>query len=395
MGIFSSALVTHEYSSTGSIGGWISNSKRDFQTFSDLEILQNIAESKGIDADNKSKKALASELSHYVTSTGLHQMLQKLLKVKTLKLIASDFDWGEHKPPTQKGTIANKIYDEMESNPKKFLEKQKSSTLLQILKDLVIEPPDNKKDYANMIFEEVECVGLQNLFSSFNTEKLKEFADDLKLRVESSSQNQLIESIISLEDYKAPKTSKSGNQPSEKKPPIDKNISKVDLGHHYYRDDLIEYCKDNGLPHAGTKKELVDRIYASVTGKDKKDKKRGRKKSDKEKSEKSDEEKSDKEKSDKEKSNKNDKDKKKEDKEKEEKKGEKDKKTEKSEKEKEKEDKKDKKEKEKTTEKEDKKDKKEKEKEDKKENKKPNKEKYEESDSEEEDEPPKKKSKSK
>jgi len=254
--------------------------KEIFQTFSDIEHLQVIAESKGIDAADKSKKALASELSHFVTTTGLQQTLKKLLKVKTLRLIAADFEWSDpkdknKKAPTQKGTIANKIYDEMESNPKKFLEKQKSSTLYQILEDLDIEPPENKKDYANLIFEEVDCVGLQNLFSSFSVEKLKEFADDLQIRVDSSSKNVLIDAIVSLEDYKAPVKSTKTSKPSEKKPPIDKTISKVDLDKYYFREDLIEYCRDKGLNHSGNKKELINRIYTSFHEKKSKKTKRG------------------------------------------------------------------------------------------------------------------------
>jgi len=309
-------------------------------------------------------------------------MLKKLIKIKTLKMIASDFDWGENKKaPSQKGTIANKIFDEMEPNPKKFLEKQPTATLKQILKDLDIDLPDNKKEYVPLIVEEIESVGLQNLFSSFTIEKLKEFADDLKVRADSSSQKVLIECIISLEDYEAPPTSSKSKKPSEKKPPIDKNITKTDLAHHYYREDLIEYCKDKELTHTGTKKELIDRIYAFVSGKDKK---RGRNKP--VKAEKSDEEKSEKsEKSDKEKSDKN----KKEDKEKEEK----DEKEKKSDKEKE-----DKKEKKSEKEKEDKKSEKEKEEKEKK-SKKEKSEKSENSEksksekSEETEEPPKKKSK--
>jgi len=217
-----------------------------FQAFSSLETLQNIAESRGIDATEKNKKALVSELTSTVTTAGLNLMLKKTLKLKTLRLLAEGIDWGkDQKAPAQKGTIAKKIYDEMESKPKKYLEKFPSATLKAVLEDMDVEVPDNKKDYVTAILDEADQFGLVNLFSSFTVEKLKEFADALKIRVESSSKDVLIDHILALEDYNAPKTSKpKDEQPSEKKPPIDKDISKVDLNYHYYRDDLIEYCKE-------------------------------------------------------------------------------------------------------------------------------------------------------
>jgi len=118
-----------------------------FQAFSSLETLQNIAESRGIDATEKNKKTLVSELTSTVTSTGLNLMLRKTLKLKTLKLLAEGIDWGkDQKAPSQKGAFAKKIYDEMESKPKKYLEKCPSANLKVVLEDLDVEIPDNKKD---------------------------------------------------------------------------------------------------------------------------------------------------------------------------------------------------------------------------------------------------------
>jgi len=261
--------------------------KEIFNACGNLELLQYIAEAKGVDAADKSKKALVTELTNVVKSNGLHILLKSLL-VKTLKQLAEKLDWGEKKAPTQKVTLAKKVFEAMESKPKKFLEEQPASLLKQLFKELDIALPDNKKDYADKLLDEAQSMGVENLLSTLNPAKLFEFAEACGLKVESHSVDILIDSVLGLEDYKAPKKDKKNDEPSKKKPAIDKNISKVDLNSHYLRTDLAKYLDDHDLLNTGVKSALASRVYAHLQGEDVPKKKekgvRGRKKGAKSKS---------------------------------------------------------------------------------------------------------------
>jgi len=240
--------------------------KEIFQACGNLELLQFIAESKGgQDAADKSKKALVTDLTNIVKSNGLLILLKSLL-VKTLKQLAEGLDWGDKKAPTQKVTLAKKVWEAMETKPKKFLDDQPAALLKQMYKELEITLPDNKKDYADKLLEEAHSMGVENLLSSLTAEKLYEFAEACGLKVESHSYDILIDSILGLEDYEAPKKDKKNDEPSKKKPAIDKNISKVDLNVHYLRTDLVKYLDDHELLNVGTKSVLASRVYAHLQG---------------------------------------------------------------------------------------------------------------------------------
>jgi len=261
--------------------------KEIFQACGNLELLQYIAEAKGIDAADKSKKALVTELINVVKSNGLHILLKTLL-VKTLKQLGEKLDWGDKKAPTQKVTLAKKIFEAMETKPKKYLDEQPAALLKQIFKEIDVPLPDNKKDYADKLLDEAHNMGVENLLSTLPVEKLHEFAKACGLKVESHSYDILIDSILGLENYKAPKKDKKNDEPSKKKPAIDKHISKVDLNVHYLRTDLVQYLDDHDLLNTGVKSALASRVYAHLQGEEVPKKKekgsRGRKKGTKSKS---------------------------------------------------------------------------------------------------------------
>jgi len=213
-----------------------------------------------------------------VKERGLIILLKSLL-VKTLKELGEKIDWGEKKPPSQKVTLAKKVYEAMETKPKKFLEDQSHALLKQIYKDLDITPPENKKDYADKLLDEAYGMGVEHVLSSLTSDKLYEYAAACGLKVESHSVDVLIDHILRLEDYKAlKKDKKKDDEPSKKKPAMDKNISKVDLNAHYLRTDLVKYLDDNDLLNVGNKTTLASRVYAHLQGEEvpKKKEKRAR-----------------------------------------------------------------------------------------------------------------------
>jgi len=239
--------------------------KEVFSACKDTELLTHLAISKQIEAEDKSRKALVQELSDHVSSNGLHIML-KALKAKTLKNLASKLDWGDKKVPSQKGILAKKIYESMQSKPKKFLDERTPAELKEMLTELDIDYPDNKKEYAETILREADNMGLENLLSTQSIDRLKEFAKSCGLTVESSSLSILIDSIMNQEDFEAPKKEEK-EKISKKKPALDKNITKTDLLAYYTRADLAKFCNDKDISDNGKKSELGERIINFLKGK--------------------------------------------------------------------------------------------------------------------------------
>jgi len=195
--------------------------------------------------------------------------------------------------------LAKRIAEAIEKDPG-YIQERDPTVLDKIVKTLDMDAP-HKKEVGKKILEEADSYGLENYFSSFPIERLQEFAEDCGLDVRSQSRDILIDCLTSQEDYKVKKKKTKTEKPSKKKPDIKNGISKVDLVHHYYRDELLEYCKEHGLNTTGNKKEFIQRIIAHVEGKPQppvKGKKKSKKKAKKSKSEESKSDKSDKSESD-------------------------------------------------------------------------------------------------
>jgi len=250
-----------------------------FQVF-DLKHLQNMAEQIDIDYADKAKKQLVTELSEYVSSNGLSLMLKEQ-KVKVLKDVAKMCDWEDERPQL-KGTIAKKIQETMEEQgPKKFLKKVDTSLLQKFLEALRVDISNvSRKDLVDLILQNTDEIGMENFFSSFPSTTLKIFLKFCKLKVDSdNSQYTIIRALIEQESIIAPYEPAADEHPSKNKPPIDSNISNVDLYTYYFKEDLAEWLSDRQLISNGSKKELVERVRRSLDDKsdEKKDKKKPRK----------------------------------------------------------------------------------------------------------------------
>jgi hypothetical protein len=173
-----------------------------------------------------------------------------------------------------------------------FLNSLPSTIKKEIIQTLDLEV-DEPKGYTAAILEEAESIGQEYFFSTFSTEKLAKFALSCGLDVDSLSQNVLVECLMNLQSYKAPKK-KPAPKPSKKKPEkISKGITKIDLNAHFNKDELVDYCKANKLPVTGNKRDLIAKILAHLEGREiplPKGSKKRRKKSDSEKKTKRDRE---------------------------------------------------------------------------------------------------------
>jgi hypothetical protein len=251
--------------------------KEVFEAFADEDTkkdhLRWIADQRNIETTDKSTKTLINDLADHVSNLGISKMLQ-ILKLKELRALAEYCD-GRDKIPTGKATIAKKIIETMEEvTPAEFLSTCEKILLKSILKTLGVDRPPNK-DYVPAIISAANEMGLENLFSSFGETKLKEFVKCCGHKVDSESLDNLIQALVEQQSIKAPYEA-GDEQPSKVAPSInDPSISVVDLYHHYFREELMDFCKQHKLVTHGSKKELVERIRRFHADKlEEKDKKR-------------------------------------------------------------------------------------------------------------------------
>jgi len=243
-----------------------------FKSIKDKSLLAELCEQKRIIISEEKRpptaqivKMLASE----TFSTGLKKILEALLRDQ-LKVLAEKLEWEDDKVPNNKPVLVKRIHEEMEKvGPKEFLEKFKPDQLEPLIETLDITPTPTAKKYVDSIISEADNRGVQNLFASFTPKKLQEFADACGLTVHSTSMDTLIKCLLNQENHEPAKKKKTKTEkPSKKKPAIKKGITRVDLQSHFYRDELAEYCKDNGLRVQGNKKDFINRILAHVEGRE-------------------------------------------------------------------------------------------------------------------------------
>jgi len=163
-----------------------------------------------------------------------------------------------------------------------------------------------KDEMINAILTNVNTFGLTHLFSFLSVNELQAVCKDMKLKVDSSSQEVIIDSIIEKKNFKKAKK-KRKEEPSTKKPSFKKGISKVDLVQWYNRVEIEKWLKDKkeedpemfkDLKLTGKKSQLIEKVLkimdGDIEGATAKKKKRGRSSSrskEKDKEEKSKEEK--------------------------------------------------------------------------------------------------------
>jgi len=245
-----------------------SKSAEIFKAIKDHDLLSDICESRLLIEDDDSKKTssqLVKMLSRECATIGLKKFLETL-KLKQLQKIGANMEWDNDKVPSSKMILAKRIHEEMEKEgPKKFLEDVKYDVIEEIFVDMEIDKPSSKSKYADALIDETEVWGLEKVLMGLPVPKLKDIAEACGLKVESGSLDVLVDCIVKQENHKAAKKKSTKQEKvSKKKPDIKKGISKTDLNTHYYRQELLDYCKDHDLKTTGNKKDFIARILAHV-----------------------------------------------------------------------------------------------------------------------------------
>jgi len=236
-----------------------------FKAFDDKELLVAIANTKILEVTDTFRKNIVKNLAKYVTSIGLQKVLY-LIPYDDLKAFAAGVPGIEDKVKPAKAAIIKRLHEHMENvGASKFLDSIDADLMDKILERLETEVEGGKRTEA--FLAEADVVGLDYLFSSFPTEQLKAFVESCDLKVNSESREILIQSLINQTSHKAKAKKKKVPKPSKNKPDLKKGIAKVDLQYHFSRDELSEWCKDNGLPISGSKKEIMQRILDHFEGK--------------------------------------------------------------------------------------------------------------------------------
>jgi len=235
-----------------------------FTGIKDKQLLAQIAQKRAIDPQEH-KKNLGKVIADDVHEAGLKKILE-IIPEKHLEGFGVDTKKEDGETKLGRLALCKRIYSAMQDDdPQKFLEKLESKYFATLFDALGYDKPASKK-YAEAFIEHADEIGVEHALSTLNITQLQAVAEAHGLTVESGSVNVLIDAILSGEDYKKEKKQTKVPKPSSKKPDLKKGISKIDLQHHYYREDLIKYCKDNNLVTSGAKKQLIDRIHNHLEG---------------------------------------------------------------------------------------------------------------------------------
>jgi len=268
-------------------------SEKIFGAFDSKRLLSEIATQRSINVldendDILPKAGIVKLLSEDIRDVGFSRMLLaiKLRELKSLgEVVAKERD--EERVLGMKRVLQKNIKEHCDLvGQENFFNSVPPSIKKEIIKNLDIEMPDETREYTKAILREAEEIGQEHFFSSFSIENLAKFATSCGLDVDSLSQNVLVDCLMNLQSYKAPKK-KPTPKPSKKKPEkIAKGITKIDLNSHFSKDELLDFIKANELPTTGNKRDLIARILAHVEGREiptTRGKKRRKKKSENEK----------------------------------------------------------------------------------------------------------------
>uniref|UniRef100_A0A6B2LCU4 SAP domain-containing protein n=1 Tax=Arcella intermedia TaxID=1963864 RepID=A0A6B2LCU4_9EUKA len=197
--------------------------------------------------------------------------LLETLKRDTLKEVARPFLPADDKVPNSKPVLIRRSIEKMEPNYKERLSEFSEDTLKLMLKDLDEDIPDSKDEQVDKL-DAVACeFGLENFFSSFPAEKLKEISRSCGLKIKSESKNVILEHLIKLESFRPDKKKKKEKPEvevvSKKKPKIKKGITAIDLQSHFLKSELVAYLREHDLETNGKKSFLIKCILCHLEDK--------------------------------------------------------------------------------------------------------------------------------
>jgi len=240
-----------------------------FSHIKSKDLLLSIAGKRHIDVEEHNKN-LGKAIADDAHNTGIKKFVE-ILPADLLDSLGVETksDDGGHK--LHRSVARKRVIQKMqEDTPQKFFDKLDSKVLASLV-DAAFDDDDEKpssKKHAEGLITKIDEFGLENALSTLSLPELADLAHALKLKVSSNtSSNAFITAIMTGKDQKTEKKKAEVQTPSKTKPKIAKGISKIDLQHHFYREELVTYCKENGLSHSGHKSALINHITNHLEGK--------------------------------------------------------------------------------------------------------------------------------
>lgn len=223
-------------------------------------------------AKNTARKKLAEKILETAQGKGEKLFFEALSDKKDVLRSAMEvFGEVDHDSKVRFTTDFKKKYSELGTEG--FFNKMSEAILNKFCEALEFKEEGGKDDLVSGLKEELQVRGLIELFNGMNKEFAVETAKSLKIN-HSGSKKALVYRIVGqaysylLEE--AEKESKKEKKEKKDKPAVEKKdikkgVTFEDL-YQYYREELTEFCKKNGLKITGTKKETVKRILAFLDG---------------------------------------------------------------------------------------------------------------------------------
>jgi len=240
-----------------------------FSHIKSKDLLLSIAGKRHIDVEEHNKN-LGKAIADDAFNTGIKKFVE-ILPADLLDSLGVETksDDGAHK--LHRSVARKRVIQQIqEDTPQKFFDKLDSKVLAQLV-DAAFDVDDDKptsKKHAEGLITKIDEFGLENALSALSLPELADLAHALKLKVSSNtSSNAYITAIMSGKDQKTEKKKAEAQTPSKTKPKIAKGITKIDMQHHFYREELVTYCKENGLSHSGHKTSLINHIMNHLEGK--------------------------------------------------------------------------------------------------------------------------------
>jgi len=231
------------------------------------ENLVKIAKQEGLEVkESESKSKIVSKINSTVEEYGVSQLAESL-KLLELQEVCEDLDI-DHKDnnPKHKVVLKKRLIEKIiEDGTSTFLSSLPQAKLEIFLNALGMKAEKGKEAMVEQLTEAVYSMGAEIFLSKFDVPFLKQCAKDLKIKCPTDSKAKIVNAIVT---QTAPEREEKDMKIvfSAKKLPIKKGITYQDIFQWYYKEELVEYCKENGLKVSGKKKEVIERILAYLDG---------------------------------------------------------------------------------------------------------------------------------
>jgi len=238
-----------------------------FANIKSKDLLLKIASKRHIDVEEHSKN-LGKAIADDAHTTGIKKFVD-ILPVTLLDQLGVNTK-NDDGSKIQRAVLKKHIFHKVqEDTPQKFLNGLDAKVLANIVDAVFDEDEKPSKKVVEALVQKIDEIGLENALSTLSINELQDLCAVHKLRVDSSTSiNAHIDALVSGEDQKKSKKKAEEEKPSKKKPSIAKGVAKIDLRHHFYREELVSYCKENNLAHTGSKTDLINTIINHLEGKD-------------------------------------------------------------------------------------------------------------------------------